>query len=132
AVVREAHPVALTAPARLTGTVLVVEDNLVNQKVARRYLERMGLTVTIAADGAEGVQVFASARFDAILMDVQMPILDGYAATERIRALERDLGRHTPIIALTADAMSGQTEKCLLAGMDDFLSKPIDAHRLEQ
>jgi two-component system sensor histidine kinase/response regulator len=111
------------------GLVLLVEDNEVNQKVAQKYLERLGCHVRTADDGAAGVQAFKEDRFDLILMDMQMPIMDGIAATREIRKLERG-GRHTPIVALTANVLAGQLERCLEAGMDDFLTKPLDVARL--
>jgi signal transduction histidine kinase/CheY-like chemotaxis protein len=113
------------------GTVLVVEDNKVNQKVAQRLLERMGLSVAIADNGELGVQAYLAGGVDLILMDVQMPVLDGYAATHRIRELEQERGgMRVPIVALTADAMSQHSEMCKQAGMDAYLSKPIEIDRL--
>ena len=111
------------------GLVLLVEDNEVNQKVAQKYLERLGCHVRSAYDGAAGVQAFTEDRFDLVLMDMQMPVMDGLTATREIRKLERG-NRHTPIVALTANVMTGQLERCLDAGMDDFLTKPLDVARL--
>jgi two-component system sensor histidine kinase/response regulator len=111
------------------GLVLLVEDNEVNQKVAQRYLERLGCHVRTAYDGAAGVKAFTEDRFDLVLMDMQMPVMDGLTATREIRKLERG-GRHTPIVALTANVLAGQLERCLDAGMDDFLTKPLDVARL--
>ena len=105
--------------------ILLVEDNLVNQKVAGKMLERSGHRVTIANNGQEAVDVFAQQPFDLVLMDIQMPVMDGFEATQAIRDLEKASGRHTPIIALTAHAISGYREKCLELGLDDYLSKPI-------
>jgi len=116
------------AQQRFSGHVLLVEDNLVNQKVAARFLERLGCTVEIAGNGAEGVAAAAARHFDIILMDLQMPIMDGIAATRKIRELETL--RQTPIIALTANAMTGDRERCEAAGMDDYLTKPIEVERL--
>jgi two-component system sensor histidine kinase/response regulator len=116
-------------PQPLAAHVLVVEDNPVNQKVAQRFLERMGCTVSIAEDGLDAVQKFGAARYDLILMDLQMPRMGGLAATQKIRDLERS-GRRTPIVALTADVMTGQLERCMAVGMDDFLTKPIDVAHL--
>jgi signal transduction histidine kinase/DNA-binding response OmpR family regulator len=110
--------------------VLLVEDNVVNQKVAQRFLQRLGCTVTIAEDGEAGVQAWLREPFDVVLMDVQMPVMNGYEATQRIRALEQGSGRRTAIVALTADAMADQRDRCLLAGMDDFLTKPLSIERL--
>ncbi len=105
--------------------ILLAEDNLVNQKVAEKMLERSGHRVTIAANGQEAVDAFTRQPFDLVLMDIQMPVMDGFEATQAIRDLEKAAGRHTPIIALTAHAISGYREKCLERGLDDYLSKPI-------
>jgi len=111
--------------------ILVAEDNPVNQALARRILEKQGHTVTIAANGSQAVQVFHHDHFDLILMDMQMPEMDGYEAAKAIRRREpRHL--HIPIIALTANAMSGDRERCLASGMDDFVSKPIDIVELSE
>jgi signal transduction histidine kinase/CheY-like chemotaxis protein len=111
--------------------VLLVEDNLVNQQVARRMLERSGHRVTVAANGREGLAAAANDRFDVILMDLQMPEMDGFDATAVLRQREEANGRpHTPIIALTAHAMVEDRERCLAAGFDGFISKPIDTARL--
>jgi len=111
------------------GHVLVVDDNIVNQKVAQRYLQKLGCTVTIAADGAQSLRCCQQARFDLILMDLQMPVMDGFEATSRIRELQGQRER-TPIVALTADAASGHIEQALSHGMDDYLTKPIELARL--
>ncbi|QWC85800.1 response regulator [Nocardioidaceae bacterium] len=126
------------APARAAGElpasgpsrrVLVVEDNDVNQVISRRLLEVLGHTVDIAEDGEEAVRVFDPERHDFVLMDVQMPRMDGYAATRALRA--RHAGaRRTPIVALTAGAVAGVREQCLAAGMDDCLVKPVDLRLL--
>jgi len=105
--------------------ILVAEDNAVNQKVAARLLEKQGHTVEIAANGAEAITVLSQDNFDLVLMDVQMPVMNGYDATQVIRARERGTGAHIPIIALTAHAMKGDRDACLSAGMDDYLGKPI-------
>ena len=105
--------------------ILLVEDNLVNQKVAAKMLERSGHRVTIANNGQEGVDAFTQQPFDLVLMDIQMPVMDGFEATQAIRDLEKASGKHTPIIALTAHAISGYREKCLGLGLDDYLSKPM-------
>jgi PAS domain S-box-containing protein len=110
------------------GHVLLVEDNEVNQLVALGFLESLGYTADVAANGEEAVTRAADATYDAILMDLQMPVLDGFAATRQIRAAEG--GRRVPIIAMTASAFEGEREKCLAAGMDDFLTKPVDSTRL--
>ena len=120
---------ARTAPQpstlRLDGRapqVLLVEDNLVNQMVARRMLQQFGCDVTAAVDGREAVQMALDNAFDVVLMDCQLPEMDGYEATQVIRAGEAE---RVPIIALTAHAVAGERERCLAAGMDDFLSKPL-------
>jgi signal transduction histidine kinase/ActR/RegA family two-component response regulator len=126
------HPSPLPPDAGMEWSdfrVLVAEDNRVNQEVVRRMLEKQGCRVVIAADGLEAVETFANQEFDAILMDVQMPRLDGFQATARIRTLEPG-GSRIPIIALTANAMAGDKEKCLAAGMDGFVSKPVGAAAL--
>ncbi|MDP3219355.1 MAG: response regulator, partial [Deltaproteobacteria bacterium] len=105
--------------------VLVTEDNLVNQTVAGRVLERLGHSVAMARNGRECVEVWLRGGVDAILMDVQMPEMDGIEATMIIRDAERERGTHTPIIALTAHAMTGDRDRCLAAGMDRYMSKPI-------
>ncbi len=107
--------------------ILLAEDNPVNQKVARCMLEREGHRVVVAGDGREALTAFKRDRFDLILMDVQMPELDGFGATAAIRALEQDRGvkARVPILALTAHAMTGDREKCLSAGMDGYLPKPL-------
>jgi len=119
----------------LAGRVLLVEDNVVNQKVARRFLERMGCEVTVAENGLEAVLAFERSSFRLILMDVQMPIMDGLTATRTIRDLESDskgTRAHTPIVALTANAMADQLERCLEAGMDALLTKPLNVQQLEE
>ena len=115
--------------------VLVVEDNAVNQDVASGILKQMGCSVVTAANGRSAVQLFAQENFDLILMDCEMPVMDGFDATKRIRDIERamsglrdgDVARsHTPIVALTAHALAEVRERCLKAEMDDFLVKPYD------
>jgi CheY-like chemotaxis protein/anti-sigma regulatory factor (Ser/Thr protein kinase) len=104
--------------------VLVAEDNPVNQLVVRRMLERAGHTVTVVENGLAAIDAVAQTRFDAVLMDVQMPEMNGFDATSHIRAREAD-GQRLPIIALTAHAIQGDRERCLAAGMDGYVSKPI-------
>jgi CheY-like chemotaxis protein/HPt (histidine-containing phosphotransfer) domain-containing protein len=112
-------------PALHKLSILLVEDNAVNQKLGTRMLEKMGHTVTLALNGQVAVDAVRMQRFDLILMDIQMPVLSGLDATRAIRAWEQ--GRpHTPIIAMTAHAMAGDAEKFLGAGMDGYVSKPID------
>ena len=111
-------------------TVLLAEDNAVNQKLASRLLQKMGHQVTLAANGEEAVRAHSEGRFDVILMDVQMPEMNGFEATARIREREKITGDHVPIIALTAHAIQGDRERCLEAGMDDYLSKPLNSAAL--
>jgi len=111
--------------------LLLVDDVDVNLMVARILLERMGHEVTIARSGREALEILASRTFDAIFMDVQMPEMDGLQATGAIRERERlSGGRHTPIIAMTAYALTGDRERCLAAGMDDYVSKPIKMEKI--
>ena len=117
------------AVAGRRGRVLLVEDNRVNTVFAVRILEKSGWVVESAVNGREGVALHASGRFDLILMDCQMPEMDGYEATQHIREREGP-GEHIPIIALTATAMQGERDRCLAAGMDDFVSKPISVSAL--
>jgi two-component system sensor histidine kinase/response regulator len=126
------------APHPLTGTplrVLLAEDNPVNVEVAKAMLHGLGLAVHCARHGAEALAALREQRFDAVLMDCQMPVMDGFAATAATRALEREAagGRgahHVPIIAITANALQGDREACLAAGMDDYLSKPFSQQQL--
>jgi CheY-like chemotaxis protein len=110
--------------------ILLAEDNPVNQKVATRLLEKLGYQVAVARSGEQAVAEWRRGRFDLILMDCQMPQMDGYDATREIRRLEGN-ARRIPIVALTADAMSEVKDKCRAAGMDDYLTKPIDRKKLE-
>ena len=111
--------------------VLLVEDNVVNQKVAARMLERLGLRADVAGNGLEAVQMFQMVSYDVILMDCHMPEMDGYAATGEIRR-RGDKGRGVAIIAMTAEAMAGAREECLAAGMDDYIAKPVKLEDLSQ
>jgi len=111
-------------------TVLLAEDNPVNRKIVVTLLERLGYRVVVAADGLQALQATRDQRLDLVLMDVQMPLLGGLEATRKIREEERGSGRRTPIIALTAHAMQGDEERCLAAGMDGYLTKPIARARL--
>jgi PAS domain S-box-containing protein len=117
---------ALRANRSQTGNrILLAEDNIVNQKVIVRLLEKLDYEVRVAADGQQALAEWQTGQFDLIFMDCQMPIMDGYEATRAIRRLENHKF-HTPIVALTAHAMKGDDEKCRAAGMDDYLTKPID------
>jgi two-component system sensor histidine kinase/response regulator len=113
-----------------THHILLAEDNLVNQKVACRLIEKLGYRVDVAGDGKSAVDAWQTGRYSLILMDCQMPIMDGYAASREIRRLESGLAR-IPIVALTAHAMKGAQAECTVAGMDDYLTKPIDRAQLE-
>lgn len=110
--------------------ILLAEDNAVNQKLAVKMLERMGHSVSVAANGQEVLGIWEGQNFDLILMDVQMPMMDGLEATRILREREKTSGQHVPIVAMTAYAMKGDKEKCLEAGMDGYVSKPISAQEL--
>ena len=112
--------------------VLIAEDNVVNQHLASRILEKRGHSVTTVANGQEALEALAQGSFDLILMDVQMPEMDGFEAARLIRERERETGQHIPIVAMTAHAMTGDRERCLEAGMDAYISKPLNAHELLQ
>jgi two-component system, sensor histidine kinase and response regulator len=113
------------------GRVLVADDNNVNQQVARRFLERLGCSVELAENGLRAVELCAQSNFDLVLMDVQMPIMDGLTATREIRRHEGQ-GRCIPIIALTASAMTDELDRCVAAGMDGLLTKPLEPLRLRE
>jgi CheY-like chemotaxis protein len=133
AVTFPSRPAGGARPAeRVAGVlrVLVVEDNAVNRDVARGLLETLGCQVDVVPDGTEAVSACAQVEYDVVLMDCQMPHLDGYEATRRIRGNE-GAGRRTPVIGLTASAMKGDRERCLAAGMDDYLPKPVGPSDLE-
>ncbi len=139
--VREQELLAQMCPASASGTtssgttpenrttrplrILLAEDNAVNQKVAARMLERNGHSVSVACDGRKALDACLAQTFDLILMDVQMPEMDGFEAIARIREREKNTGHHVPVLALTAHAMSGDRERCIRAGMDGYVTKPI-------
>ncbi|MGB2899544.1 MAG: response regulator [Candidatus Acidiferrum sp.] len=112
--------------------ILLAEDNLVNQRLAARLLEKRGHTVVVAGNGREALKAFENEDFDLLLMDLQMPEMDGFEATVAIRKKEKDSGNHLPIVALTAHAMKGDREKCLAGGMDEYLTKPIRLQELDE
>ena len=124
-------PPAHWASQRFAGKVLLVEDNLVNQKVAQRFLERLGCEVVLAENGELACRAWEREKFRLVFMDIQMPVMDGYTAARYIRQREGGEGR-TPIVALTANALTGQLERCLEAGMDGLLTKPIAVERLRE
>lgn len=123
-------------PAQKIPHLLLVEDNAINQRLARTLLERMGYTVSVAGDGREAVDLVSSDQnnYDLVLMDCQMPVLSGFEATREIRSLAagKDSSRRIPIVAMTANAMAGDKERCLASGMDDYLAKPIDRDQLAE
>lgn len=110
--------------------ILLTEDNIVNQKLASRLLENQGHEVVVAADGSQALRALKTETFDLILMDAQMPVMDGFETTASIRELEKKTGGHIPIIAMTAHAMVGDRQRCLAAGMDAYLAKPIHSNEL--
>ena len=120
------------AKARKRTRVLVAEDNDVNQMVAVRFLEKLGFQADVASNGLQAVEAYKRIKYDLVLMDCQMPEMDGFAATRAIRGSESDLGEtRLPIIALTANAMMGDRQKCLESGMDDYISKPLKLSELK-
>jgi CheY-like chemotaxis protein len=126
------QPAAISTPehSQQPLRILLAEDNKVNQTLAIRLLEKRGYAVVVAQTGNEALAAWTSEPFDLILMDVQMPEMDGFEATAAIRAAERSKNGHTPIIAMTANAMVGDRQRCLDAGMDGYISKPIQAQTL--
>jgi CheY-like chemotaxis protein len=106
--------------------LLLVEDNPTNARITRKILEKSGHNVTVAVNGLEALSAWRASTFDLILMDVQMPVMDGLEATRILREEERNLGRHTPVIALTANVMEEDIEKCRASGMNAYLAKPFD------
>jgi CheY-like chemotaxis protein len=113
------------------GRILVVEDNLVNQKVAMRMIQKLGYAVDVVDDGKAALDALARQHFDLVLMDCQMPVMDGYEATQEIRRRETR-GNRTPIVALTAQTISSNRQRCLEIGMDDFVTKPVTTEQLRR
>ena len=118
--------------ARRRLNILLAEDNPVNQKLGVKILEQMGHTVSVVSNGLQAVDMLKQSEFNVVLMDVQMPVMDGFTATRTIRDSERSSRDHIPIIAMTAHAMTGDREKCIAQGMDDYISKPIDRKELSE
>ncbi len=125
------HRLKAQAKASKQQRILIVDDNEINQYVATEQVEQAGFLVDVAANGEQAVKLVKAGDYAAVLMDCQMPVMDGYTATRAIRAWEAGT-RHVPIIALTAHAMAGERDKVLAAGMDDYLSKPLKPHSLER
>jgi two-component system, sensor histidine kinase and response regulator len=134
------HLPAASAPAKVEAAapsaplpakrILLAEDNVVNQRIACLLLQKSGHSVLVVSNGKEALEALGQEHFDAVLMDLQMPVMDGLDATARLRARERISGDHVPVIAMTAHAMSGDRERCLAAGMDGYVSKPVQLDAL--
>jgi CheY-like chemotaxis protein len=132
-------PTASTAPPSSFSTatdeishtvalrILLAEDNIVNQRLISRMLQKMGHTVVVARDGADALAILSQQQFDLIAMDMQMPIMDGLEATQKIRLSELRTGTHIPIVAITANAFEDDRRKCFEAGMDGYVVKPVSA-----
>ncbi len=131
--IQKVEKTELEIPSYKTKKVLLVEDNKINQKVIIAMLSQYDIDPDLAENGQLALDQLSKSVYDLILMDCQMPVMDGYIATRELRLLEARQGLpHQPVIALTADAMKGDREKCLAAGMDDYLVKPIDTELLEE
>ncbi len=135
---KDAKPALEDRPSDAIGAtdqrlhILLVDDNAVNRQLGKRVLEKRGHTVVLAEDGRRAIEIYQEELFDLILMDVQMPEMNGFEATDEIRNLEARLGRRTPIIAMTAMALKGDREMCLAAGMDEYVTKPLRVEELVQ
>ena len=130
AAISASHEATSAGVAAPTLSILVAEDNRVNQKVITRMLQKLGHRVDVVADGLEAVNTLGRIAYDLVFMDCQMPGMDGFEATRAIRAGEAGTPRHIPIVALTANAMQGDREQCLAAGMDDYVAKPVTKQTL--
>ena len=122
----------VTPPPQRSLQILVAEDNPVNQKLAVAMLKKIGHQVTLASNGTDAIAKWEQSRFDLIFMDVQMPEMDGFEATRQIRSRENGKKSHIPIVAMTANALHGDREKCVALGMDDYVSKPISRRALAE
>ncbi|CAI7763002.1 unnamed protein product, partial [Closterium sp. NIES-53] len=130
---QQPRPAARSMGPKLSGRILLAEDNLINQKVAKSMLAQLGVTIDIANNGVEAVSLFQKNKYNLILMDCQMPEMDGWAASRRIRELEAQQAQPSvTIVALTANALKGDREQCLAAGMTDYMSKPVSKAALER
>jgi CheY-like chemotaxis protein len=123
-------PAPVQHPAAAAKHLLIVEDNLVNQRLAARFVQKLGYTSDLAINGSQAVDLVLSKEYSLVLMDCQMPVMDGFEATEQIR--KREAGRHTPIIAVTARAMKEDEQRCLAVGMDSYIPKPLDLGKLAE
>jgi CheY-like chemotaxis protein/signal transduction histidine kinase len=120
------EPESLTKPIDLNdANILLVEDNLINQKIVILSIQKLVKNIDVASNGKEALDKFGTSKYDVILMDIQMPVMDGIIATKKIREIETGTNKHTPIIAITANALAGDKENCLAAGMNDYISKPF-------
>lgn len=129
----DSREIARSVPAQFSGHVLLVEDNAVSAMIAKAELQKLGVSVIHALDGIHALSVFETRPFDLVLMDCELPFMDGYEATKGIRQIEQSEGRlRTPVVAFTAHALSGDRETCLAKGMDDYLSKPVVQDALER
>jgi CheY-like chemotaxis protein len=112
--------------------ILLVEDNEVNRKLVTMQLSKLNIKLSLASNGEEAVDKFSKQEYSLILMDCQMPVMDGFETTKQIRAIEKEKGSHIPIIAMTANSMEGDREKCIESGMDDYISKPVRIKNLKE